>query len=137
MTQAYQGSVEPPSQLRFGDNVIVQLAYGGLMNKFLPLGDPENKELVDLVRAWTKVVPTLYVWAPSVNFENTLLPIGNYFTQPEQIKGLVNLSIKGYYAEGSPHPGVDMIELKTYVTARTAFNPTLDTDELISEFLEH
>ena len=55
------------------------------------------------------------------NFENTVIPFGNYYTQPKHIQELVALGVKGYYGEGCPHPGVDMIDLKTYVAARTAF----------------
>jgi hypothetical protein len=47
------------------------------------------------------------------------------------------LGIKGYYAEGCPHPAVDMIDLKTYVAARTAFEPSLDTRSLIVDFTRH
>jgi|EP01047_Picozoa_sp_COSAG01_P067120 hypothetical protein len=42
------------------------------------------------------------------------MPFGNYFSEASHIKELVALGVKGYYAEGCPHPGVDMIDLKTY-----------------------
>jgi|EP01046_Picozoa_sp_COSAG06_P047394 hypothetical protein len=41
------------------------------------------------------------------------------------------LGVKGYYGEGCPHPGVDMIDIKTYLAARTAFDPSLDTQSLV------
>jgi hypothetical protein len=42
------------------------------------------------------------------------MPFGNYFSEASHIKELVALGVNGYYAEGCPHPGVDMIDLKTY-----------------------
>ena len=66
-----------------------------------------------------------------------VIPFANYFAQAKHIKELVTLGVKGYYGEGWPHPGVDMIDLKTYVASRTAFDPSLDTDGLITEFCNH
>jgi hypothetical protein len=55
---AYQGSLNPPKLLQFGGNVVVQLAAA--IDKFVPLANPKNQHMIDLVKAWTKVVPTLY-----------------------------------------------------------------------------
>eukprot|EP01048_Picozoa_sp_COSAG05_P005037 COSAG05_NODE_290_length_12056_cov_14.204232_2_plen_255_part_00 len=41
------------------------------------------------------------------------------------------------FREGCPHPGVDMIDMKTYVAARTAFDPALDTATLVTAFINH
>ena len=60
-TLAYQGSLDPPKHLKFGANVVVQLALSG-MDKFKPLSDPRNQQVVNVIKAWTKVVPTLYIW---------------------------------------------------------------------------
>lgn len=68
------------------------------------------------------------------NFDSSAIPFGNYFSQAKHIKELVALGVQGYYGEGCPHPGIDMVELKTYLAARTAFDPTQDTDALITEF---
>ena len=94
-TLAYQGSLSPPKSLRFGENVVVQLASG--FDKFVPLSDPKNAHMVELVRGWLKVVPTLYIWDYTCNFENTIIPFGNYFAQAHHIKELVALGVKGYY----------------------------------------
>jgi hypothetical protein len=134
-TLAYDASFQPPTKLRFKSNVIVQLCIGG-MNQFLPLSHPENKAIADTVRAWTKVVPTLYIWDYTYSEQNTLLPFGNYYTQARHIQELVAIGVKGYYGEGMPHPGIDMIDLKTWVAARTAFDPSLNTEDLITEFTD-
>jgi hypothetical protein len=66
-TLAYQGSLEPPKLLRFGRNVVVQLAAP--INKFVPLTDPKNEKVLELVKAWTAVTPTLCVYmVPVVPF---------------------------------------------------------------------
>ena len=122
-TLAYQGSLSPPKLLRFGKHVVVQVAAP--MNAFVPLSDPKNQRVLELLAAWRKVAPTIYVWDYTCNFENTVIPFGNYYAQALHIKEMVSLGIKGYYGEGCPHPGVDMIDLKTYVAARTAFDPSV------------
>ena len=132
-TLAYVGSFAPPKILKFGGNVIVQLCINGL-DQFLPLSDPKNQKIASAISAWVKVVPTLYIWDYTCNFENSAIPVGNYFSQAKHIKELAALGVKGYYGEGCPHPGIDMIDLKTFLAARTAFDPSLDTTALITEF---
>ena len=122
-TLAYQGSLSPPKLLRFGEQVVVQVAAP--TNQFVPLSSPKNQRVLELLMAWRKVVSTVYVWDYTCNFENTAIPFGNYYTQARHIKEMVALGVKGYYGEGCPHPGVDMIDLKTYVAARTAFDPSV------------
>ena len=134
-TLAYSGSYEPPAKLRFGPSVVVRLCIGA-MNQWLPLSHPSNQGVVDVIRAWTKVAPTVTVWDYTYSELNNVLPWANYYTQPRHVQELVALGVKGYYGESMPHPGTDMVELKTYVVARTAFDPSLDTDALIAEFTD-
>ena len=110
-TLAYQGSLSPPKLLRFGEQVVVQIAAS--IDQFVPLSHPKNHAVLELLTAWTKVVPTVYTWDYTCNFENTVIPFGSYYTQARHIKEMVALGVKGYYGEGCPHPGVDMIDLKT------------------------
>ena len=58
LTLAYQGSLLPPKHLKFGNNVIVQIAAP--MDRFLPLSDPKNQQTTNIIKAWTDHCPTVY-----------------------------------------------------------------------------
>jgi hypothetical protein len=134
-TLAYNGALQPPAQLKFRPNVIVQLCTQ-TMNEFLPLSHPQNKPSLELIRAWAKAVPTLYIWDYINNYHNTLLPFPNYFTQATHIREMQSLGADGYLGQGTTNAGVEMIDLKTYVASRTAFDPSLSTDDLVVEFTD-
>ena len=134
-TLAYNGALQPPAQLKFRPNVIVQLCTQP-MNEFLPLSHPRNKPSLELIRAWAKAVPTLYIWDYTNNYHDILLPFPNYFTQATHIREMQSLGVDGYLGQGITNAGVEMIDLKTYVAGRTAFDPSLPTDSLVVEFTD-
>jgi hypothetical protein len=133
---AYNAALEPPIKLKLKSNVIVQLCLTNL-NQFVPMNHAKNKPAVRLVRAWRRVVQALYVWDYDVSFHSNLLPFANYETQAIHVQELFALGVTGYFGQSwGNDPGVDMIDMKTWVVARTAFDPSLNTTELIGEFTD-
>jgi hypothetical protein len=133
---AYNAALQPPTKLKLGANVIVQLCLQGL-NQFVPMSHPKNEPVVRLVRTWARVVRTLYVWDYDVSFHSNLLPFANYETQATHVRELYALGVTGYFGQSwGKTPGVDMIDMKTYVVARTAFDPSLNTTALVGEFTD-
>ena len=135
---AYNAALEPPIKLKLGPNVIVQLCLGGtVLNQFVPMADPKNAPAVRLVRAWRRVVKALYIWDYDVSFHSNLLPFPNYRTQATHVQELSALGVTGYFGQSwGKDPGVDMIDMKTWVVARTAFDPSLNASELVEEFTD-
>jgi hypothetical protein len=134
-TLAYDASLAAPAQLKFGSNVIVQLCLQDMAH-FVPLSHPLNKPIIERVRAWARAVPTLWIWDYTVSFYSNMLPWANYYTQANRIQELHQLGVKGYFGQGWDHAGVELIDLKTYVASRTAFDPSLNIEELTVEFTD-
>jgi hypothetical protein len=44
--------------------------------------------------------------------------------------------VTGYFAEASSIPGSDMSDLRAFMAGRMVFDPSLDVDELLQEFVE-
>ena len=134
-TLAYDASLAAPARLRLKDNVIVQLCLQNLAH-FVPLSHPLNKPTLDLVQAWTRAAKTLFVWDYTVSFYDNMLPWASYRSQALHMQELTQLGIQGYFGQGWSHAGVDMIDLKTYVASRVAYDPRMDVDKLIVEFTD-
>eukprot|EP01051_Picozoa_sp_SAG22_P005699 SAG22_NODE_347_length_11873_cov_15.313997_3_plen_1456_part_00 len=131
-TLAYNGAQQPPKQLKFADNIIVRIA--GFNMGHVSLHAPANADKLSLVQEWMKVAKTVYVW-DGIS-EDVILPHGDYTAQALHIKELAQLGVTGYFAEASSLPGSDMNDLRAFMAGRMVFDPSLDVDELLREFLE-
>eukprot|EP01044_Picomonas_judraskeda_P027543 COSAG03_NODE_8792_length_771_cov_1.154762_2_plen_194_part_01 len=134
-TLAYNSAFEPPQHLKFADNVIVRVA--GFIPGFVSLYHPYNAYILDALQRWLKVAKTVFIWdGYPDNDAWSMVPSYNYLANSLHIKELAQLGVTGYFAEGWPNPGHDMVDLRVFLGGRMAFDPSLDADKLLTEFTE-
>ncbi len=135
-TLAYQWSRKPPTSMRPRSNVIMWLC--SIECSFSsPLDAEINKSFADDVKNWSKLTNRLYVWDYATNFAGYLAPQPNYFTFGQTIRFLSTHGTVGLFEEGAYESTAgDMAELKAWVQAKLMWNPNLDDDALIHEFLD-
>jgi hypothetical protein len=111
-TLAYQYTRKPPKITKPRHNVIVRLC--SIECSFSkPLSDERNKAFRDDIVGWSKICNRLYIWDYTTNFRHYILP------HP-------NLLVLG------PN---EMAELRAWILAKLLWDPTLDGQELIDEFI--
>jgi hypothetical protein len=69
---------------------------------------------------------------------NLLQPLPNYYSLGENIRWFAQHGVRGVFEEGPglmQGDGSDLEELKDYVMAEMLWDPTLDPEALITEFL--
>jgi hypothetical protein len=134
-TLAYQWSRKPPTSMRPRKNVIIWLC--SIECSFSSSLDAEvNKSFADDVKAWSNLTGRLYVWDYATNFAGYLAPQPNYFTFGKTIRFLNTHGTVGLFEEGAYESTAgDMAELKAWVQAKLMWNPNLDDDALVREFL--
>ena len=153
-TMAYRFTEKPPLTVRPRPNVIVQMCpiYICLAH---PLNEcregAEARHFGDLVgwaqtntaeylrhlEGWSKLTDRLFVWHYSTNFQHLLMPF------PDFLQTAVNLKIyrrhggRGVFFQGScDDPAGADSDLRAWVLARLLWNPDLDLDALVNEWLQ-
>ena len=126
-------------------------------NYAAPLSDDSNKEFqVDIVN-WSKVSQRIFIWDYITSFANYIIPFPNWFVlgpnvraitdrlqrrplnhccTAVQIKFFAAHNVRGIFEEGDEgHRGGDMEELKNWLIGKMLWDPTLDPEALIQQFL--
>ncbi|NPA51534.1 MAG: DUF4838 domain-containing protein [Aquificae bacterium] len=103
-----------------------------------PIYEKENKKIYKDLKNWTKISDHIVIWHYITNFNNYFQPYPNIYSVSENIKTYAKLKqIKGVFLQGSyGTPYGDMSDLKLYLFARLLWNPNLDSELIIDDFLK-
>jgi hypothetical protein len=138
-TLAYQYSRKPPKTLKPPP----QRDHQALRHR-VPLRPPARhlplrgeQAVQEDLEERRKIAPTLYIWDYTTNFAHYLQPFPNLFVLQENIKYYAEHSVKGVFAEGNYSPGGngEMAALKAYILAKLLWNPNIDVEQHVREFL--
>ena len=96
-----------------------------------------NKEAVANIRNWSREKSKLYIWDYTVNFANYLTPYPNIRAVAESIKFYATKEVSGVFMQGMYQDGEsgEFGELRAYVMSKLMWDPSLDVEELISDFM--
>ena len=89
------------------------------------------------LKEWAKVCDRLYVWDYVVNFSHYFMPFPNFHVLKENIQFFIDHNVKGIFEEGATAAcgKCELAELRSYVLTHLLWDPTLDTDTLVEEFM--
>lgn len=134
-TLAYQYTRKPPKITKPRHNVIVRLC--SIECSFaVPLSHERNKAFRDDIVGWSKICNRLYIWDYVTNFRHHILPHPNLRVLGPNVRFFVDHSVKGIFEQGAyTTHGAEMAELRAWVLAKLLWNPSLDAEVLIDEFL--
>lgn len=140
-TLAYQHTVKPCKLTKPADNVVIRYCTGiccahGVSGKNTKCA---NKEAVSNIQSWSRATSKLYIWDYTVNFANYLTPYPNIRAVADSIKfySQKNISVSGVFMQGMYQDGEsgEFGELRAYVMSKLLWDPKLDVEELISDFM--
>lgn len=135
-TLAYQYTRKPPAKVRPRPNVIVRLC--SIECSFsVPLADERNRAFRDDIAGWSKICDRLYIWDYTTNFNHYILPHPNLRVLGPNVRFFVEHGVRGVFEQGAYQSyGSEMAELRGWVLAKLLWDPTLDAQKLIDEFLD-
>lgn len=138
-TLAYQWTEKPPKYARPLPNVRVRLAPIGADYAHGLEGSPTNKVPYANLVAWGNITHQLYIWSYCTNFAHYLQPLPDLDEISRDIPLFKRHGVVGVFYEGdyAPGGGGDMAELKSYLIARLLWNPALDPNQIIQDFVTH
>ena len=136
-TFAYQYTRQIPQNIVPRDNVVIRLC--NIECDFAhPIAETDhNKSFLEDLKQWSVVAPHLFIWDYVVNFHQYLAPYPNFQTLASNIKLFKQYKAIGIQEEANyQSDGGEFSEMKAWVLAKLLWNPELDTDALVDEFIE-
>jgi len=136
-TLSYQYSRRPPKTLRPRDNVSIMLCNIEC-GRALPIATSphdRDKKFVADIQEWSKICQRLLVWDYCVNFANLLAPTPNLRIQQPNIRFFRDHHVRSIFSQGSREFGGDLPELRGYLIAKLCWNPDIDVNATIDDFL--
>jgi len=136
-TLAYQYTRKPPKTIRPRPNVCVRLC--SIECCFIhPLATDEfNASFRDDIVGWSKICDRLYIWDYVINYAHSIMPFPNLYVLKPNIAFFIKNGAKGIYEEACYFTkGAELAELRSYILAKTLWDPKYDTDEAIREFTD-
>ncbi|MBI4908091.1 MAG: DUF4838 domain-containing protein [Acidobacteria bacterium] len=136
-TLAYWYTEAPPEKVRPVKNVRIRLCPIGVCQAHPYEKCPHSAYFVNNLRAWAKITQQLYIWHYNTNFSHYLLPFPDFDELAADIplyarSGVVGLFMEGAYAAGG---GGENAELRSYVMAKQMWDPRVNVDATVNEFL--
>lgn len=134
-TLAYQYTRKPPKHVKPLPNVIVRLC--SIECDFAhPLTAESNRTFAEDIEGWSKICDRLYIWDYTTNFAHYIQPHPNLRVLAPNIRFFVQNGVKGIFEQGAyTSEGAEFAELKAWVLAKLLWNPELDGDQLVEEFV--
>lgn len=135
-TLAYQYSRKPPKSLRPRPNVIIRLCSIECCFVHTLAADDFNASFRDDIVGWSKKCDRLYIWDYVINYAHSIMPFPNLYSLKPNINFFIEHGVKGIYEEACYFTkGGELAELRTYIIAKTLWDPSYNTDKAIDEFL--
>jgi hypothetical protein len=136
-TLAYWYTEAPPLKVRPLPNVRIRLCPIGACEAHAYANCKDDAYFLNHLRGWSAITNQLYIWHYVTNFSHYLLPFPDFDELAADIPmyrkhGVAGIYLEGDYAEGG---GGENAELRSYVMARLLWNPSVDVNKIINEFM--
>jgi hypothetical protein len=136
-TLAYWYTEAPPLEVRPLPNVRIRLCPIGACEAHAYENCQNDAYFLEHLRGWSAITNQLYIWHYVTDFAHYLDPFPDFDELAADIPmyrkhGVVGIFLEGDYAEGG---GGENAELRCYVMARLLWNPSVDVNKIIDEFM--
>ena len=142
-TLAYQYTRKPPKITKPRHNVIVRLCsieccFGHPLESCSLSGTEggQGSFTADL-EGWSAISSRLHIWDYTANFAHAIQPFPDFKVLAPNIRYFIRHGVTGIFEEGenSVRDHGELNPLRQYVLAKLLWNPELDPDRLVNEFL--
>lgn len=136
-TLAYQYTRVPPQRVKAAGNVVIRYCTFEA-DFFRTLKEKQNRVLYSNLAGWSRTAKHLMIWNYIINFHKYYLPFPNWHTIGPDLRVFRGFKTISMYEQGAWNGGgpiADLWELRSWLTARLLWNPDLDSNALIDEFL--
>lgn len=134
-TLAYLFTMQPPKHAKPRENVNIMLCDIDCKRE-VPLTDNESGQyFMQALRGWSKISRNIFVWDYGINFDNMVSPFPNFHILRDNIRLFRQHHATMLFEQANGPLGTDFCEMRAYILAKLMWNPDLDTDSLMRDFL--
>jgi hypothetical protein len=135
-TLAYTYSRHAPKKCVPAKNVQIMLCTIEL-NRNIPIEiDTSNRSFVYDIRDWSRITRNLYLWDYTVNFSHNISPFPNFHVLQSNLQFFNRNGVKEQFQQSNNEAGYEFSELKTYLLARLLWNPYINVDSIMKDFIK-
>ena len=135
-TFAYDYSRKPPKHIQPRKNVVIRLCSIECCFAHPFDSCPLNASFMDDIRRWAEIAPHLYIWDYVVNFHYLIMPFPNFDVLQSNIRTLRDHKAIGIMTQAANNSrGAEFEELRMYLIAKLLWNPEIDIDPVIDDFM--
>ena len=132
-TLAYQYTRVPPKGIVPRKNVNIMLcSIESTRNDPIVVGDPDFRD--DLI-GWGKLTNNIFVWDYVIRFSNLLAPFPNLYTLQSNLQFFHENGVSMVFEQGNRDVGGEFAELRAYLISRMLWDPHVDFEKELNEFL--
>ena len=138
-TLAYTYTEEPPKDMAMHPNVVPWLCHMFPSCDSHPIATcPLNADYKRRALAWSKICSHLYVWHYIVDFPHYYNPFPNFGAMVADMRFYRDIGVEGIFLQGMGHGGGggEFSLLRPYYGSQLLWNPDLDPDQLMQDFIE-
>ncbi len=134
-TLAYQYSRPAPRVTRPLPNVNIMLCSIE-SNRSQPIAaDPRDTTFVRDLRDWSRLTSNILLWDYVIQFRNLVSPFPNLRVLQPNLQFFAGQGVMAVFEQGLPIFKGEFAELRAYLLAKLLWNPDLDLDALLDDFL--
>jgi hypothetical protein len=139
-TFAYAYTEIPPKNIRPADNLTIRLCHYNYCSAHSMENCENHKPFRERYEQWNKISKRISIWDYFTDFSQYLMPFPNFETVKNDIKWYADRGARGIFAQGNrvrANGGGEFSELRAWVFAQLMWNPQLDAQVLIDEFVSN
>jgi hypothetical protein len=135
-TLAYQYTRKPTKTIKPRENVVIRLCSIECCFAHDFGGCEQNAEFLDDLQKWAAIAPHLYIWDYVVNFSHYVMPYPNFPVLGPNIQYFRDNKAIGIMEQAAYQSrGGEFAELRAWVIAKLLWNPEMDLDGLVDDFM--
>jgi hypothetical protein len=134
-TLAYSYTRKAPALTRPLPNVMITLCSIELDRKEAIEKEPGSAGFVQDLKDWNAICNNLMIWDYEVQFTNYISPFPLFHTLQPNLQLFNRYGAKAHFQQCNIDKGVEFAELKLYVLSKLLWNPDIDVDKVIDDFM--
>jgi len=132
-TLAYQYTRKAPKNIKPRENVLITLCSIEC-DRSGPINE-KCKDFAEDLKSWGQLTKNIRIWDYTTQFTNFLAPFPNLHTLQPNIQLFKNNNAKWIFEQHSHQPS-ELFELRSYLTAKLLWNPDIDQELIVNDFLQ-
>lgn len=134
-TLAYEYGRHAPRSLKPADNVNIMLCSIEAFRHKPLTEDSASADFVQDLKDWGQISKDIIVWDYVIQFPNLLSPFPNLHVLQPNLQFFADHGVNSMFEQGNREVGGEFAELRAYMISKLLWNPNLNADSLMNDFL--